>query len=296
LRVGRLGQRRPLIPAEAMATSRPASPPGLQSAVGAWLGARNQTRWLSPSRQSPPIHQTRLRLAQDRRSPVPRLLSGARRSRSMANCGPDDVEVFDALHRRGTVSRLCCTPWTLWTSTARTCPLRRWATARSGWRGSWVVRYRCCNHPPRHAREAFKEGYLAGWRSIRGAASPPPISCFTAPLPGETPFRVGSFSVFETDGGVVRLPVHRAISMIGSCTSASASTAHAEQKLRPPPRNTVSCHQAAGGVKFTTVVTPIASFNSYIALNVQTELEGFAVPRRRPVPDSEGVSVKATDV
>jgi hypothetical protein len=279
-----------------MATSRPASPPGLQSAVGAWLGARNQTRWLSPSRQSPPIHQTRLRLAQDRRSPVPRLLSGARRSRSMANCGPDDVEVFDALHRRGTVSRLCCTPWTLWTSTARTCPLRRWATARSGWRGSWVVRYRCCNHPPRHAREAFKEGYLAGWRSIRGAASPPPISCFTAPLPGETPFRVGSFSVFETDGGVARLPVHRAISMIGSCTSASASTAHAEQKLRPPPRNTVSCHQAAGGVKFTTVVTPIASFNSYIALNVQTELEGFAVPRRRPVPDSEGVSVKATDV
>jgi hypothetical protein len=174
-----------------MGTSRPASPPGLQSAVGAWLGARNQTRWLSPSRQSPPIHQTRLRLAQDRRSPVPRLLSGARRSRSMANCGPDDVEVFDALHRRGTVSRLCCTPWTFWTSTARTCPLRRWATARSGWRGSWVVRYRCCNHPPRHAREAFKEGYLAGWRSIRGAASPPPISCFTAPLPGETPFRVG---------------------------------------------------------------------------------------------------------
>ena len=202
-----------------------------------------------------------------------------------------DAQVFDALHRRGTVSRLCCTPWTLWTSTARTCPLRRWATARSGWRGSWVVHYRCCNHPPRHAREAFKEGYLAGWRSIRGQ-----YPALLLRFPAKRRFASGSFSVFGTDGGVARLPVHRAISMIGSCTSASASTAHAEQKLRPPPRNTVSCHQAAGGVKFTTVVTPIASFNSYIAVNVQTELEGFAVPRRRPVPDSEGVSVKATDV
>jgi hypothetical protein len=50
------------------------------------------------------------------------------------------------------------------------------------------------------------------------------------------------------------------------------------------------------GVKFTSVVAPIASFNSYIPVNVKTELEGFAVPRRRPVPDSEGVSVEATDV
>jgi hypothetical protein len=41
---------------------------------------------------------------------------------------------------------------------------------------------------------------------------------------------------------------------------------------------------------------PIASFNSYIPVNVKTELEGFAVPRRRPVPNSEGVSVEATDV
>jgi hypothetical protein len=41
------------------------------------------------------------------------------------------------------------------------------------------------------SREASKEGYLAGWRSIRGAASPPPIPSFTAPLPGETPFRAG---------------------------------------------------------------------------------------------------------
>jgi hypothetical protein len=66
-------------------------------------------------------------------------------------------------------------------------------------------------------------------------------------FPAKRRFASGSFSVFGTDGGVARLPVHRAISMIGSCTSASASTAHAEQKLRPPPRNTVSCHQAAGG-------------------------------------------------
>jgi hypothetical protein len=52
----------------------------------------------------------------------------------------------------------------------------------------------------------------------------------------------------------------------------------------------------AGRVGFTTAVAPIASFNSYIAVNVQAELEGFAVPRRGPVPNSEGVSVEATDV
>jgi hypothetical protein len=52
----------------------------------------------------------------------------------------------------------------------------------------------------------------------------------------------------------------------------------------------------AGRAAFTTAVAPIASFNSNIAFYVQTELEGFAIPRRRPVPNSEGVSVQATDV
>jgi hypothetical protein len=40
----------------------------------------------------------------------------------------------------------------------------------------------------------------------------------------------------------------------------------------------------------------IASFDSNFAFNVQTEPEGFAIPRRCPVPNSEGVSVQPMDV
>jgi hypothetical protein len=174
-----------------MATSRPASPPGPTECRRGLAGCTKSNAmaiaFKTKSAYSPDAASTGARPATARAAAAFRRTSFTIDGEAVV-CGPDDVEVFDALHRRGTVSRLCCTPWTLWTSTARTCPLRRWATARSGWRGSWVVRSRCCNHPPRHA---FKEGYPAGWRSIRGAASPPPISCLTAPLPGETPFRVG---------------------------------------------------------------------------------------------------------
>jgi hypothetical protein len=40
----------------------------------------------------------------------------------------------------------------------------------------------------------------------------------------------------------------------------------------------------------------LASFNSNIAFNVQTERKGFAVPRPCCAPNSEGVFVEVTDV
>jgi bifunctional non-homologous end joining protein LigD len=46
-------------------------------------------------------------------------------------CGPDGVAVFDALHRRGTVSEVMLYAF------GEDSAVCRWATARSGWLGCW---------------------------------------------------------------------------------------------------------------------------------------------------------------
>jgi hypothetical protein len=50
-------------------------------------------------------------------------------------CGPNDVAVFDALHRRGTVTEAMLYAFDSWSSTARTSGACHWATARNAWRG-----------------------------------------------------------------------------------------------------------------------------------------------------------------
>jgi bifunctional non-homologous end joining protein LigD len=50
-------------------------------------------------------------------------------------CGSDGVAVFDALHRRGTVTEASCMPSICLSLTARTCAPCRWLTVRSACRG-----------------------------------------------------------------------------------------------------------------------------------------------------------------
>jgi ATP-dependent DNA ligase len=45
-------------------------------------------------------------------------------------CGPDGVAIFDALHRRGTVTSMRSTSWS---STVRISGVCRWATGRGAW-------------------------------------------------------------------------------------------------------------------------------------------------------------------
>ena len=52
-------------------------------------------------------------------------------------CGPDGVAVFDALHRRGTVSEAMLYAFDLLELDGEDLRGLRWATARSGWRGCW---------------------------------------------------------------------------------------------------------------------------------------------------------------
>ena len=51
-------------------------------------------------------------------------------------CGPDGVAIFDALHRRGTVTEAMLYAFDVLEPTVRTSAHCRWATARSAWRGS----------------------------------------------------------------------------------------------------------------------------------------------------------------
>jgi hypothetical protein len=81
-------------------------------------------------------------------------------------------------------------------------------------------------------------------------------------------------------------------------TSASASIALAKQRERRfvGPGLSFVVKPQAGRAAFTAVEAPLASFNSNIAFNVQTERKGFAVPRPCCAPNSEGVFVEVTDV
>jgi hypothetical protein len=52
-------------------------------------------------------------------------------------CGPDGVAIFDALHRRGTVTEAMLYAFDLLEPTVRICAQSRFATVRSAWPGSW---------------------------------------------------------------------------------------------------------------------------------------------------------------
>jgi hypothetical protein len=55
---------------------------------------------------------------------------------SVAGCLSDGVAIFDALHRRGTVTEAMLYAFDVLEPTVRTSAHCRWATARSAWRGS----------------------------------------------------------------------------------------------------------------------------------------------------------------
>jgi ATP-dependent DNA ligase len=53
-------------------------------------------------------------------------------------CGPDGVAIFDALHRRGTVTEAMLYAFDRQECDGEDLAPYRWATARSGWRGCWA--------------------------------------------------------------------------------------------------------------------------------------------------------------
>jgi hypothetical protein len=99
-------------------------------------------------------------------------------------------------------------------------------------------------------------------------------------------FAPGSSSAFGTDGDLARLRAHQAISTIGSVTLFGESR----------DAKTETAARALAQAQFTPAKSLIASFNSDIAVNVQTKLDGFAVPSRCPVPNSEGVPMQSMHV
>jgi bifunctional non-homologous end joining protein LigD len=54
-------------------------------------------------------------------------------------CGPDGVAIFDALHRRGTVTEAMLYAFDLLELDGQDSGRCRWLTARSAWRGSWAA-------------------------------------------------------------------------------------------------------------------------------------------------------------